>query len=67
MSKETIYWTTKAGDQIDVDKMTLSHLRNTLKMLIKEHNYYIDRKFEDYRESTVAKIEFENKENLWKK
>jgi hypothetical protein len=32
---ETIYWTMKNGQKIDVDTMDLQHLRNTLKMLIK--------------------------------
>jgi len=32
---ETVYWTMKNGQKIDVDTMDLNHLRNTLKMLIK--------------------------------
>jgi len=35
---ETIFWTMKDGKQIEVDHMTIKHLRNTLKMLIKNHN-----------------------------
>lgn len=35
MQKETVYWTMRNGQQIDVDKMTEEHLRNTLKMLIR--------------------------------
>ncbi len=34
MSK-TYYWTMKNGTKIDVDKMTESHLRNVLKMIIR--------------------------------
>ena len=30
------YWTTRDGKHIDVDLMDESHLRNTLKMLIKK-------------------------------
>ena len=33
---ETIYWVTKTGDRIDVDKMSVEHLRNTLKMIIRQ-------------------------------
>ena len=33
MSKE--YWTMKSGEKIDVDEMTESHLRNTLKLIIR--------------------------------
>ena len=35
MHKEPIYWTTKSGVKINVDHMDLNHLRNTLKMIIK--------------------------------
>jgi hypothetical protein len=35
MSKEPVYWTTKSGTKINVDHMDLNHLRNTLKMLIR--------------------------------
>jgi hypothetical protein len=35
MSKETVYWTMKNGQKIDVDTMDIQHLRNTLKMIIK--------------------------------
>lgn len=33
MSNKT-FWTMKNGEQIDVDKMSLQHLKNTLKLLI---------------------------------
>jgi hypothetical protein len=35
MSKETVYWTMKNGQKIDVDAMDIQHLRNTLKMIIR--------------------------------
>ena len=35
MSKETVYWTMQNGQKIDVDTMDVQHLRNTLKMIIK--------------------------------
>jgi len=31
---EKTYWTMKNGQKIDVDTMTVQHLRNTLKMII---------------------------------
>jgi hypothetical protein len=34
-SKNPIYWTMGNGQKIDVDTMTLSHLQNTLKMIIR--------------------------------
>jgi hypothetical protein len=33
--KDKVYWTTKAGDQIDIDKMDIDHLRNALKMIVR--------------------------------
>lgn len=33
--KEIIYWTKKDGTRVDVDKMTHQHLKNVLKMIIK--------------------------------
>jgi len=36
MDKNKVYWTTKNGEKIDVDKMTESHLRNTLKMILRK-------------------------------
>ena len=32
---EKVYWTQRDGSKIDVDQMTLTHLRNTLKMIIR--------------------------------
>ena len=33
--EETVYWTMKNGQKIDVDTMDIQHLRNTLKMIIR--------------------------------
>jgi hypothetical protein len=38
MSKEIIYWTMKNGKKISVDDMDINHLRNTLKMIIRNVN-----------------------------
>ncbi len=35
MENRKYYWTMKNGKKIDVDNMTEDHLRNTLKMIIK--------------------------------
>ena len=32
---EKVYWTMKNGQKIDVDTMDITHLRNTLKMIIR--------------------------------
>ena len=33
-----VFWTMKDGTQIDVDTMDITHLRNTLKMIIRNIN-----------------------------
>lgn len=30
-----VYWTMKNGEKIDIDEMDVSHLRNTLKMIVR--------------------------------
>ena len=30
-----VYWTTQAGGKVDIDEMSISHLRNTLKMIVR--------------------------------
>jgi hypothetical protein len=35
MKKEPVYWTMRDGKQIDIDEMSVQHLRNTLKMLVR--------------------------------
>lgn len=35
MKNKIYYWTTKTGEKINVDDMDLTHLRNTLKMIIR--------------------------------
>lgn len=32
---KTVYWTTKTGQKINIDEMDLNHLRNTLKMIVR--------------------------------
>jgi len=38
MTENKLYWTMKCGNKIDVDQMTESHLRNTLKLIIRRNN-----------------------------
>jgi len=35
--KDKVYWTQRDGTRINVDDMTLTHLRNTLKMIIRNN------------------------------
>ncbi len=34
---DKVYWTMKNGEKIDIDEMDINHLRNTLKMLIRNN------------------------------
>ncbi len=53
MSNEKIYWTMKNGNKIDVDQMTESHLRNTLKMIIRNSDKYINDEYEKARDKAI--------------
>jgi hypothetical protein len=33
--KEVLYWTMKNGTKVDIDQMSENHLRNTLKMIVR--------------------------------
>ena len=35
---EAVYWTMKDGKRIDIDHMDILHLRNTLKMIVRNSN-----------------------------
>jgi hypothetical protein len=52
MDKDKVYWTMKNGQKIDVDDMDENHLRNTLKMLLRNNRVKpkmgnIERKFNE--------------------
>ena len=32
---EKLYWTTKTGVKVDIDEMDINHLRNVLKMIVR--------------------------------
>ncbi len=34
-NNNTVYWTMRDGKKIDIDEMSVQHLRNTLKMLVR--------------------------------
>jgi hypothetical protein len=61
INMEKTYWTMKNGQKIDVDTMDVQHLRNTLKMIIKNqvrvHATSIKPKFEIHGEIAQNFIE----------
>ena len=55
--KEKVYWTMKDGKKIDVDEMTESHLRNTLKMIIRNsERFTINEEFERYKNERIRDL-----------
>jgi hypothetical protein len=50
MKKEEIYWTTKTGQRILIDDMDLNHLRNALKLIVRNIN-----KFNSDRQDALKK------------
>jgi hypothetical protein len=73
-----IYWTTKNGSKINIDEMSIDHLRNTLKMIVKNnksiqkncpHNIEDAMSFSDEEINRLTKksqYQLENEENFWK-
>jgi hypothetical protein len=49
-----VYWTMRDGNKIDIDKMDITHLRNTLKMLVRAE------------EARIRKLEAEGILKSWK-
>lgn len=73
-----IYWTTKNGSKIDIDEMSIEHLRNPLKMIVRQnqniqkkcpHNIDNAISFSDEeinRLTNKSQYQIENEDNLWK-
>ena len=49
MNKEIIYWTMRNGQQIDVDLMDEKHLKNTLKMIIRNSNKQVVKPVKEFK------------------
>lgn len=37
MNPITVYWTTKSGQKLDIDQMDIKHLKNILKMIVRNN------------------------------
>lgn len=68
-----IFWTTKDSKKIDIDKMSTEHLRNVLKMIIKNKSkkeIIIYDEYHQYNNNEVEKIyntdNSNNFEDFWK-
>lgn len=70
-----IYWITKNGTKIDIDKMTIDHLRNVLKMIVRSNQSVsktcpnnTSMAFSNEEVELLTKksqYQFESEENLW--
>ena len=43
MSKEIVYWKMRNGELISIDDMDINHLRNTLKMIIRNSQKRVEK------------------------
>lgn len=50
------YWTTRTGEKIDIDKMSVSHLRNALKMVVRmqQEQKKIEEQEDDWYEREIV-------------
>ena len=48
-----VYWTTKSGVRVDIDKMSIQHLRNTLKAIVRNASKIKQRQLLTSRENFV--------------
>lgn len=72
------YWTTKTGNKIDIDEMSIEHLRNVLKMIIKQNQSIQEKIMKNVNNTIVfsdeeigrltnkTQYQSENEENIWK-
>ena len=68
-TNKIIYWTTKDGNKINIDEMSIEHLRNTLKLIVSKNQSIKIAAFSDEEINKLVnktKYQFENEENLWK-
>lgn len=64
---EKVYWKTKYGKKIDVDEMSIQHLKNTLKMIIRQTSS-LPKYYPTIIEETDALSDYESmrQDNFWK-
>lgn len=63
MKNKTYYWTTKSGEKINVDDMDIEHLRNALKMIIrnsqsKENKFSLNGDMANYFNEQMEEFEY---------
>jgi hypothetical protein len=71
MDNTKVYWTTKDGQQIDVDEMDVQHLRNVLKMLLRKQQQLQLAKTQSsivdvFYLKPMTQQKWDEQENLWK-
>ena len=64
MSKEIVYWKQRNGELISIDNMDINHLRNVLKMIIRNSQKIQKPKSEVKLNGDIAQS-FNNDMDLW--
>ena len=52
---DKVYWITKNGNKIDIDKMDVDNLRNCLKMIVRKSK--INKDFEEYKKTRIRDLQ----------
>lgn len=67
MNKDVVYWTMRNGDKISIDSMDINHLRNALKMIVRNQKVQPKNLFqadkggilENFKQDAIQEIEDE--------
>ena len=65
-----VYWTMKNGEQIDIDEMDINHLRNALKLIVRNREAYLKKMVKDFKvpikvilNGDIAQMSIDDEEN----
>ena len=65
-----VYWTTKTGEKIDIDEMDINHLRNALKLIVRNREAYLKKMVKDFKvpikvtlNGDIAQMSIDDEEN----
>jgi hypothetical protein len=63
---EKVYWRTKDGKYVDIDAMDINHLRNTLKMIVR-NNQRVQSTCPHNIEQAIEHVGYEKKTEMFNK
>ncbi len=65
-----VYWTMKNGEKIDIDEMDINHLRNALKLIVRNREAYLKKMVKDFKvpikvtlNGDIAQMSIDDEEN----